>query len=147
MAWRFATRIEAIRANRSRRKNIFITFERFARIASNLRFATRSAPKCDRISSVRKPRIDSREWGHLSCSTTAAETMTEQLESATIPLALLKAKNQNHGFSFWFQFPFFSRLPKEKVVLVLFLALQVVLFLTLVSLYVFPYLGLFGPIF
>ena len=27
-------------------------------------------------------------------------------------------QNQNHGFSFWFQFPFFCRLPRKKWVLV-----------------------------
>ena len=51
MARRFATRIGAIRANRTARiysqkkKPIFIAFERFARIGSNLRFAIFQCPK------------------------------------------------------------------------------------------------------
>ena len=47
--WRFAARIGAIRADRlarmhSQQNPIFIPFERFARMASNLRFAMNSAP-------------------------------------------------------------------------------------------------------
>ena len=88
---RFATRIGAIRVNRfagmdSQKKNpLFITCERFARIASNPRFANFSPPKTRKCDSHKKGvqfgnpdtirknqairanlRIDWRESGHLS---------------------------------------------------------------------------------
>ena len=51
MAQRFATRIKSIRANRfAFKKTIFVTFTRFARIASNLRFAIFQVPQ----SAIRK---------------------------------------------------------------------------------------------
>ena len=85
MAQRFTTRIVAIRANRfAEEKNIFITCEQFARIASNLRFASFSPPKRNSQKkgliqfgdpeTIRENqalhanlRIDLHEAGHLSC--------------------------------------------------------------------------------
>ena len=74
---------ESTRANRlAEKKTIFITFERFERIASNLRFAILSSPKCDShkkkgsaeaIGANQAIRanlqLDSRESGHLSACT------------------------------------------------------------------------------
>ena len=86
MARRFATRIGSIRANRfAEEKPIFITCKRFARIASDLRFAIFSPPKRDsqkkkevqfgNPETIRENRviranlrIDSRESGHRSPS-------------------------------------------------------------------------------
>ena len=59
MPRRFATRIGAIRANRFAEKKA--TFERFARIESNLRFAIFSAPAICKRGSVREPSGDSCE--------------------------------------------------------------------------------------
>ena len=70
---RCATRIGAIRANwlgqidSQKRKPIFITFERFARIASNLRFAILQGPETQFAKKgFRNPSGDSHESGRLS---------------------------------------------------------------------------------
>ena len=63
MAWQFATRIGAIRVNRfAEKKTSLITLEQFAQVASNLRFATFSAPN------LRVPQKEVGKWTSITFS-------------------------------------------------------------------------------